>query len=586
MSKIKVFLFVTIPLLVILLIGKILSIGGMMNHHKIIPHLELYLILLICVSVIYSINKFIKLDEITILGDKYFKRLTYVLINQSRNSLIYEGDIENGGRELIKEVTNVMKIDRCSIWLYTDDKSSLYCESLYVKAEDKYYEGFVLNRDDYRPYFLALLTKSVIVADNAETNPTTSCFKESYLKPLGIKSMLDVPILFEGECIGVICIESLKQIKWVKNEIVFAELLSSLYSFAYSVRQTNITRKTLTEFEEFVDSSVLVSKANNKGKITYVNKKFTEISGYSLKESLGKDHHIVNSGLHDKKFWKKMYDVTVNKRKIWNNIVINKNKNGEIYWVDTFIKAVFDKETDELKEFISIRQDVTDLYKRMIEINQKNTYLEHAAKIIRHDIHSGINIYIPRGISSLERRLDDETIQRLKLEPPIKMLKEGLKHTQKVYKGVYEFTNMVKNDVVLTKENYNLKDILKNFLDSTAYVSQVKIHDLPTIMVNESLFCTAIDNLIRNGLKYNDSENKYVEIFMEDNSYLCVQDNGRGLTQGEFDKLSQPYSRKENQSESGSGLGLNICVSILKEHGFKAICEKNNIGTKIKIKIV
>ena len=73
---------------------------------------------------------------------------------------------------------------------------------------------------------------------------------------------------------------------------------------------------------------------------------------------------------------------------------------------------------------------------------------------------------------------------------------------------------------------------------------------------------------------------------MEDNSYLCVQDNGRGLTQSEFDKLSQPYSRKENQSESGSGLGLNICVSILKEHGFKSICEKNNIGTKIKIKIL
>jgi two-component system sporulation sensor kinase C len=72
---------------------------------------------------------------------------------------------------------------------------------------------------------------------------------------------------------------------------------------------------------------------------------------------------------------------------------------------------------------------------------------------------------------------------------------------------------------------------------------------------------------------------------MENNSTLIVQDNGRGMTQEEFDHLSKPYTRKTNQKESGTGLGLNICVAILSEHGFKLSCEKNNIGTKMKIKI-
>ena len=72
---------------------------------------------------------------------------------------------------------------------------------------------------------------------------------------------------------------------------------------------------------------------------------------------------------------------------------------------------------------------------------------------------------------------------------------------------------------------------------------------------------------------------------MEDD-LLILQDNGRGITQEEFDKLSQPYIRKEGQKESGSGLGLNICIAILQEHGFSISCEKNNIGTKIKIKVV
>ncbi len=174
------------------------------------------------------------------------------------------------------------------------------------------------------------------------------------------------------------------------------------------------------------------------------------------------------------------------------------------------------------------------------------------------------------------------------------MIKEGLKHTQRVYKGVYEFTNLVKKDVVLDKSNYNLKDILVDYLLSTAYRPQVIVEDLGEFVVNEPLFCTAIDNLIRNGLKYNDSANKCVKIYRTSErkkfclrkEYICIEDNGRGLSNEEFKILSQPYVRKEGQSESGSGLGLNICIAILEEHGFTVECSKlETVGTIMKIKI-
>jgi len=199
-------------------------------------------------------------------------------------------------------------------------------------------------------------------------------------------------------------------------------------------------------------------------------------------------------------------------------------------------------------------------------------------------MHSGINTYIPRGVNSLERRLTDDTIKNLKLEAPLKMIKEGLTHTQKVYKGVYEFTNLVKKDVVLNKTTCDLKQILESYLTSTSYKSQVILEDLGNADVNEPLFCTAVDNLIRNGLKYNDSSTKFVKIYIE-NGDVVIQDNGRGLTQDEFNHLSKPYTRKPGQKETGTGLGLNICVAILTEHGFKISCDKNEIGTKIKIKL-
>lgn len=225
----------------------------------------------------------------------------------------------------------------------------------------------------------------------------------------------------------------------------------------------------------------------------------------------------------------------------------------------------------------TIKVKDNEILKQLYDINKKNTYLEHAAKMIRHDMHSGINTYMPRGIASLEKRMTPEQITELKIEAPLKMIKEGLNHTQRVYKGVYEFTNLVKKDVVLNKQELDLKELLTRYLKNTSYISQVTIEDLGNAEVNETLFCNAIDNLIRNGLKYNNNESKFVKVSREGN-YLIVQDNGVGMSQKEFENHTS-----HNNPELG--LGIGICMTILKEHGFSATCEKNNIGTKIKIKV-
>jgi PAS domain S-box-containing protein len=482
-------------------------------------------------------------------------------------------------------------------------------------------------------------------------------------------------------------------------------LFPTLYYFVKDLlSQSN---KSLLENENFIDSSALISKADAKGRISYVNKKFTEVSGWTLEDALGKNHSIVSSGTHPKEFWKNMYKTVIKDKKIWNAICVNRTKSGDIYWVDTYIKGEFNpdgnfigftsirqditelkrkeieisnrmnainksnaviefdldgnikfandlflntlgysqdeivgkhhslfiedgvRDSDEYKDFwkslskgeffsgeitrkrkdgkliylqatynpiignngepyrvMKIATDITESFNQQREIEKKNSYLEHSAKILRHDMHSGINTYMPRGLSSLERRLSEDQIKELKLEAPIKMLKEGLKHTQKVYKGVYEFTNLVKKDVILTKTECNIKTILHDYLSSTSYGSQVILDDnLPTLNVNEALFCTSIDNLIRNGLKYNDSDTKFIKIYSEDD-FIFVEDNGRGMSQQDFENLSKPYVRKEGQKESGSGLGLNICIAILKEHGFEINSQKlEPNGTKLKIKI-
>ena len=545
--------------------------------------LEIFCLIFLFPLFFYLGNVYTKKLKLVTNHSRYSNKLNELIIEESHNPLFYQGNINEGGKILTKKISEVLDVDRVSIWLYGKNKNSIICKLLYKKKDNTWDEGTFLNKKDFISYFNRLETDPIIVANNAEKNEATSCFTERYLRPNKIKAMLDVPIIYRGEVIGVFCFENSKVREWLQIEINFGQIIASLYSFTYSIMETRKVQEELKEFENFVDSSVLVSNADKKGKITYVNKKFEEVSGWELQETIGKDHNIVNSGIHPKEFWKDMYKTIVKEKKIWNDVITNKNKNGLLYWVDSYIKADFD-ENGNLQGYRSIRYDVTEIIKQNIEIEKKNTYLEHAAKILRHDMHSGINTYIPRGINSLERRLTPEQIEDLKITAPLKMLKEGLAHTQKVYNGVYEFTNLVKKDSVLNIKNCDLKKILDVYLSTTSYKSQVKIHHLIEKEVNEPLFCTAIDNLIRNGLKYNDSNTKLVTIKMEDN-YLVIQDNGRGLTQEEFIKYSKPYSRKDGQKENGTGLGLNICIAILNEHGFDINCEKNEIGTKFKINL-
>src|SRR6056300_1823395 len=234
-------------------------------------------------------------------------------------------------------------------------------------------------------------------------------------------------------------------------------------------------------------------------------------------------------------------------------------------------------------EFLQNKKKVTD------DLSKKNVYLEHAAKIIRHDMHSGINTYIPRGIKSLKRRLTDEQIKELKITSPLKLIEDGLHHARKVYSGVYEFTNLFKTNAQMSKTKCNVKEILEDYLKLTAYNHQVLLDDnLPKdLKINEPLFCTAIDNFIRNGLKYNDSETKVVAIRMVDDYHLAIVDNGRGMTEKEFLANSKPYVRgsKNKEKESGSGLGLNISIAILEEHGFTVSCLEQESGTMIKVRI-
>ena len=85
-------------------------------------------------------------------------------------------------------------MDRASVWLLDHSGTMLECAELYERGSAGHSHGQRLNVSQYPRYFAELLREQVVNAHDVESDPRTSELLQAYLQPLGIVSLLDVPI--------------------------------------------------------------------------------------------------------------------------------------------------------------------------------------------------------------------------------------------------------------------------------------------------------------------------------------------------------------------------------------------------------
>ncbi|WP_071396264.1 PAS domain-containing sensor histidine kinase [Bacillus tuaregi] len=163
-----------------------------------------------------------------------------------------------------------------------------------------------------------------------------------------------------------------------------------------------------------LNESTIVAFTDSKGKITYVNKKFCEVSKFSQEELIGKDHRIINSGFHSKEFMKELWR-TISDGRVWQGEIKNKAKDGSFYWVDTTIVPFLD-ETGRPYKYLAIRKEITD-YKRVVEELKKSIHelmdLEFAldaSSIVAKTDRRGIITYVNKQFCRVSQYTKDELI--------------------------------------------------------------------------------------------------------------------------------------------------------------------------------
>ncbi len=129
----------------------------------------------------------------------------------------------------------------------------------------------------------------------------------------------------------------------------------------------------LDGYKTAIDNSSIVTKTDLKGIITYVNKMFCDVSGYTKEELIGHSHNIIRHPDVPKSAFEDMWN-TIRAKKVWKGVLKNRSKNGDTYIVNATVLPILDRD-GEIIEYVAVRHDITELEKSKEEIKKQRTDL-------------------------------------------------------------------------------------------------------------------------------------------------------------------------------------------------------------------
>lgn len=151
---------------------------------------------------------------------------------------------------------------------------------------------------------------------------------------------------------------------------------------AINEQETAEALKDLEAQQFAMDQHAVVSITDTAGNIIYANNKLCTLSGYSKAELLGQNHKLLNSGIHDEKFWEDFWHCIIS-GKVWQGEICDRAKDGSLFWTSTTIVPFLNHEGKPY-QYVAIRNDITQFKQtthNLLESEQRLKVSQQFAKI-------------------------------------------------------------------------------------------------------------------------------------------------------------------------------------------------------------
>lgn len=328
----------------------------------------------------------------------------------------------------------------------------------------------------------------------------------------------------------------------------------------------------------------MVVITNAHGIIEYVNPAFTQCTGYTYHEAVGRKANVLRSGQHDDAFYDDLWN-TILSGNVWQGRMTNRRKDGSVYPEDMTITPLHD-DAGNIHRFVAIKRDVTDRLRveqaEAQRLSLQNTLesMDRMLGIVGHELRTPLAAVRAASEFLLTEcgSVDDQIIALITLvhDESVRMgeLVNNLLEVARLNSGCTKWRWSHFQLIRACDEAFNVIRPLINHAKVNLQV-QVDPDDL-TMHGDIDAVTRLLINIVSNSAKHTteghirvsiravtDAEHPYIE--------FGIDDTGEGIPEEVAAKMGQAFVLNSGLIGSdyakGSGLGLTICRGIVAAHG-------------------
>jgi PAS domain S-box-containing protein len=336
--------------------------------------------------------------------------------------------------------------------------------------------------------------------------------------------------------------------------------------------------------------------------IVYANPYFEEATGYKLHEVLHKNPRILQSGLHDKAFYKQMWQTLLQGR-TWHGRFTNKNKSGALYHEAATVFPIKNEHGDVIN-YAAVKQNISEqvkveealkeertslaqrVKKRTVQLNRSNAELARAVRLkdeflanMSHELRTPLN-----AILTLSEVLEETLTEHLnpKQQKYFRTLRDSGEHLLSLINDILDISKIEAGAMTLEVEKIQISQLCDSCLALIKQLAQKKDIHLHLNRASHADWMYGdirrikqmLVNLLSNAVKFTPEggEVKLIIKADQEHDYLTfsVCDTGIGIAQEDIARLFKPFTQLDSgldRQYAGSGLGLALVAKMAALHG-------------------